>query len=117
MDKNEKVFKSDMAVALYEAYEEFLSIPDFSGHKTIDAMNYMAEKLEKKGYRIPTTDYCILQTYHIVTGRLAKFIREHMDGTVFDEKTLTAPEKELFDNLVGAYNLLRIDKVEVVIDE
>lgn len=107
---NEPVFKSEMAISLYEAYEEFLSIPDFSGHKTIDAMNYMAEKLEKKGYMIPTTGYCVNQAYYVVCGLLARFVRENTKDGKFDADALTDRELRIFKGLTAAFTVLETVK-------
>ncbi len=105
-DTNEKVFPTDLAACMYEAYEEFLSIPDFSGHKTIDAMNYMADKLVKKGYMIPTTDYCMTQTYHIISGRLANFVRDYIRKGMRTPADLNFEDRKHFEDLVAAFNLL-----------
>lgn len=106
MANNEKVFKSDLALAIYGAYEEFLSTPDFSGHKTIDMANFVADKLSTKGYTIPVPGFCVEQVYHTVVNITANFMRAHAKDGVFREKDLSEEDLKTFKDLMAAYTVL-----------
>lgn len=95
----EKVFKTPLSLTLYEAYEQFLSIPDFSGHKTIDAMNFLADAAIAKGYQRPNLSFCLIQTRYLLNEKIAKFVRDHSTDNCFDVKTLNDADKKEFNDL------------------
>lgn len=111
----EKVFKTPLSAILYEAYEQFLSIPDFSGHKTIDAMNFLADVAINKGYQRPSLSFCLIQTRYLLNEKIARFVRVHSTDNCFDMNTLSDIDKKEFNDLWTAREML--DRLETSINE
>ena len=83
---NEKVFNSELASDIYKAYTEFFLKPDFSGLKSTDMANHVADYLAKKGYSTSNKKeerhvIGVQEHYNIMKNCVERRIR-YSDGTV-----------------------------------